>query len=109
MVTGDQLAIGIETAKRLKMGELSCCIGLMLALVHNSGPNLIIDKRQNAGTEFIEGTELMRDDMSDTELGQKILQVSGFAGVYPEHKHRIVQALQARGMLVGMTGMPIPV
>ena len=49
----------------------------------------------------------MRDDMSDNELGQKILQVSGFAGVYPEHKHRIVQALQARGMLVGMTGMPI--
>jgi H+-transporting ATPase len=75
MVTGDQLAIGIETAKRLGMG-----------------------------TEFIEGSELMRDDLSDAELGQKILQVSGFAGVYPEHKHRIVQALQARGMLVGMTG-----
>ena len=46
----------------------------------------------------------MRDDVDTKELGQKILQVAGFAGVYPEHKHRIVQALQARGMLVGMTG-----
>ena len=61
-----------------------------------------------AGTEFVEGKDLMRDDLSDSELGQKILQVAGFAGVYPEHKHRIVQALQARGMLVGMTGMPSP-
>lgn len=30
--------------------------------------------------------------------------MDGFAGVYPEHKHRIVAALQARGRLVGMTG-----
>ena len=30
--------------------------------------------------------------------------MDGFAGVYPEHKHRIVTALQAQGMLVGMTG-----
>lgn len=31
-------------------------------------------------------------------------QVDGFAGVFPEHKHSIVEALQARGRLVGMTG-----
>ena len=30
--------------------------------------------------------------------------VDGFAGVYPEHKHSIVEALQASGCLVGMTG-----
>lgn len=30
--------------------------------------------------------------------------VDGFAGVYPEHKHSIVEALQASGSLVGMTG-----
>lgn len=32
------------------------------------------------------------------------MKVDGFAGVYPEHKHRIVAALQSRGRLVGMTG-----
>jgi H+-transporting ATPase len=32
------------------------------------------------------------------------LQVDGFAGVYPEHKFRIVEALQGRDRLVGMTG-----
>lgn len=32
-------------------------------------------------------------------------QVDGFAGVYPEHKHRIVDALQSNGMMIGMTGM----
>lgn len=34
------------------------------------------------------------------------MQVDGFAGVYPEHKHRIVDALQGKGRLVGMTGAP---
>jgi len=31
-------------------------------------------------------------------------ECDGFAGVYPEHKHMIVTALQAKGRLVGMTG-----
>ena len=34
----------------------------------------------------------------------QVRDVDGFAGVYPEHKFRIVEALQARGLLVGMTG-----
>lgn len=33
--------------------------------------------------------------------------MDGFAGVYPEHKHRIVDALQAKGMMIGMTGLDI--
>jgi H+-transporting ATPase len=31
--------------------------------------------------------------------------VDGFAGVYPEHKFAIVEALQANGALIGMTGV----
>ena len=75
MVTGDQLAIGVETSRRLGMG-----------------------------TRFMEGKDLMHGEITDAELGQKILELDGFAGVYPEHKHRIVQAMQAKGMLIGMTG-----
>ena len=30
--------------------------------------------------------------------------MDGFAGVFPEHKHAIVEALQGKGRLVGMTG-----
>lgn len=32
--------------------------------------------------------------------------MDGFAGVYPEHKFAIVEALQSRGRLIGMTGAP---
>ena len=31
-------------------------------------------------------------------------EVNGFASVFPEHKYRIVESLQDRGHLVGMTG-----
>ena len=77
MITGDNLQIGVETAKRLGLG-----------------------------TNFMEGKELMRSDMSSAALGAKIneLNIDGFAGVYPEHKFALVQAMQAQGMLIGMTG-----
>lgn len=38
-------------------------------------------------------------------IATQVNEVDGFAGVYPEHKHRIVEALQAYGRLVGMTGI----
>jgi H+-transporting ATPase len=41
-------------------------------------------------------------------LSGQVTEVDGFAGVYPEHKHRIVTALQAKGRLVGMTGELLP-
>lgn len=31
-------------------------------------------------------------------------EADGFAGVYPEHKFKIVEALQSKGQLIGMTG-----
>ncbi len=34
----------------------------------------------------------------------QIAEADGFAGVYPEHKHRIVAEMQSKGLLVGMTG-----
>ncbi|AFY41013.1 cation-translocating P-type ATPase [Nostoc sp. PCC 7107] len=48
------------------------------------------------------GQELQR--MSDQELEQQVDLVSIYARVAPEHKLRIVQALQRRGRFVAMTG-----
>lgn len=39
-----------------------------------------------------------------TPTSMQANEVDGFAGVYPEHKYLIVQALQGRGRLIGMTG-----
>ena len=46
------------------------------------------------------------DNKLGVSLANRVDEVDGFAGVYPEHKHQIVKALQAKGRLVGMTGKP---
>jgi magnesium-transporting ATPase (P-type) len=48
------------------------------------------------------GAELER--LSDDELEKEVAQVSVFARASPEHKLRIVRALQAQGAIVAMTG-----
>ena len=78
MVTGDQRLIAIETCRRLGMG-----------------------------TNIMEGSELVAGKAGALDLATKVTEVDGFAGVYPEHKHRIVSALQSKGRLVGMTGAPV--
>ncbi|NJM70596.1 MAG: cation-translocating P-type ATPase [Scytonema sp. RU_4_4] len=54
------------------------------------------------GDRALTGQELQR--MSDQELEQNVDLVSIYARVAPEHKLRIVQALQRRGRFVAMTG-----
>lgn len=54
------------------------------------------------GDLSIDGQEL--DHMSDTELDEKLTQISVYARVAPEHKIRIVKAWQKRGDIVAMTG-----
>lgn len=54
------------------------------------------------GMAVLEGQQLNR--MSDEELVQEADQISVYARVSPEHKLRIVQALQAKGHVVAMTG-----
>ncbi|RZN16010.1 MAG: plasma-membrane proton-efflux P-type ATPase [Methanosarcinales archaeon] len=43
-------------------------------------------------------------DKKDSELQRLVEKADGFAEVYPEHKYSIVEALQATGHIVGMTG-----
>jgi Ca2+-transporting ATPase len=54
------------------------------------------------GDRVLTGQELQR--MSDQELEEQVDLVSIYARVAPEHKLRIVQALQRRGRFVAMTG-----
>lgn len=54
------------------------------------------------GDQALTGQELQR--MSDQDLEQNVDLVSIYARVAPEHKLRIVQALQRRGRFVAMTG-----
>ncbi len=55
-----------------------------------------------SGGHAVTGAELER--MSDESLDQAVGDVSVYARVNPEHKLRIVRALQRRGAVVAMTG-----
>ncbi len=55
-----------------------------------------------SNTQVITGAELAR--LSDAELAGRIRSTSIFARVIPEQKLRIVQAFQAAGEIVAMTG-----
>jgi H+-transporting ATPase len=76
MVTGDALAIAKETAKKLGMGS---------AILDAAG----------LGDAQREETAAMADSIEAAD---------GFAQVFPEHKFHIVEVLQKRGHIVGMTG-----
>jgi H+-transporting ATPase len=79
MVTGDDTAIAIETARLLGMG-----------------------------THIIPAADAFPKDMDPNNvppnIAEAIERADGFARVFPEHKYAIVKALQARGHLVAMTG-----
>ena len=76
MVTGDALAIARETAKKLGMG-----------------------------TNILDASSLGDEKQQETAaVAESIEKADGFAQVFPEHKFHIVDVLQKRGHIVGMTG-----
>ncbi len=76
MVTGDQLAIAIETARQLGLG-----------------------------TNILDASGLGDSKHHETaKSAEAIEKADGFAQVFPEHKFHIVDVLQQRGHIVGMTG-----
>ena len=76
MVTGDALAIARETAKKLGMG------------------GNILDAGGFGDTKVHETAQLV----------ESIEKADGFAQVFPEHKFHIIDVLQKRDHIVGMTG-----
>ena len=76
MVTGDALAIAKETAKKLDMGA-----------------------------NILDAASLGDSKKQETpQVTESIEKADGFAQVFPEHKFHIVDVLQQRGHIVGMTG-----
>jgi H+-transporting ATPase len=76
MVTGDQVAIAKETARQLGLGP-----------------------------KILDATRFATSTRQDEEaLAEEIERADGFAQVFPEHKFHIVDDLQKRGHIVGMTG-----
>jgi len=76
MVTGDALAIAKETATKLDMG-----------------------------TNILDAGSLGDSKKQETaEVADSIEKADGFAQVFPEHKFHIIDVLQKRGHIVGMTG-----
>jgi H+-transporting ATPase len=91
----DDSASTIETARKM---------GLQVRMV--TGDNLAIAKEISRelklGPNIAVASDLFSDGKSDD--GAKIDAADGYAQVFPEHKFKIVKALQARGHIVGMTG-----
>ncbi len=54
------------------------------------------------GHTIVDGREL--DAMSDSELDTRLPQIAAFSRITPEHKLRLVEALQAQGEVVAMLG-----
>ncbi len=76
LVTGDALAIAKETAAK---------IGL--------------------GTDILDAAALGETNKTESAaVNESIETADGFAQVFPEHKYHIVDVLQKRGHIVGMTG-----
>jgi len=75
MITGDNLAIAREISGELGLGQDIRLAG-----------------------------EVLKGETPATDEGERVEAIDGFAQVYPEHKFRIVKALQHRGHIVGMTG-----
>jgi H+-transporting ATPase len=61
-----------------------------------------ISQEVNLGTNILPASAFL--DKADNESKGLVENADGFAQVFPEHKYRIVQLLQEKGHIVGMTG-----
>jgi Ca2+-transporting ATPase len=95
MITGDHPLTALEIARQL--GIISA-----QAVVRRGKSRRTSAKDKAKGKTVLTGAEL--DQLSFDELKSLVDQISVYARVSPEHKLKIVQALQARGQIVSMTG-----
>jgi H+-transporting ATPase len=87
MVTGDQVAIGAQIAHQIGLGE-----HILPATDLNTDTLDTTTRPKASGVA------------DEQRLADLVEAADGFGQVFPEHKYRIVQLLQQRGHIVGMTG-----
>ncbi len=65
-----------------------------------------ICKQVNLGTNILEASSILdkKKESNSMEIEKIIENADGFAQVFPEDKYRIVELLQEKGHIVGMTG-----
>jgi H+-transporting ATPase len=61
-----------------------------------------ISSQVNLGNNIVLSAAFL--DKPDSEAQRVVEEAEGFAEVFPEHKYRIVELLQGKGHIVGMTG-----
>ena len=61
-----------------------------------------ISRQVNLGNDIVLPAAFL--DKPDSEAQRVVEEAEGFAEVFPEHKYRIVELLQEKGHVVGMTG-----
>ncbi len=90
-----------DSAETIKTAQK---MGLTVKMV--TGDHIAIAKEiaqeVNLGTNIVPSSLLV--DKPDSEAKGIIEAADGFAQVFPEHKYRIVELMQEKGHIVGMTG-----
>lgn len=100
---------GLIDAPRLEVAEsISQChdAGIRVKMItgDHADTALTIASQVGIDSEYgaITGSDI--DKMNDSELAESVKRINIFARTSPQHKFRLVQALQANGELVAMTG-----
>lgn len=87
MITGDAETTAVAIGKQL---------GMEIATPREHGPGQVSVRPVLTGRDV--------DNLSEEDLGQAIQNTTIFARTNPDHKMKIIRALQARGDIVAMTG-----
>lgn len=85
----------IKTAQSMGV-DVKMVTGDHIAIARN------IAAQVHMGTNILTSSAFM--DKPDNEAEDAVEKADGFAEVFPEHKYRIVDLLQKKGHIVGMTG-----
>eukprot|EP00005_Dracoamoeba_jomungandri_P002641 CAMPEP_0174261966 /NCGR_PEP_ID=MMETSP0439-20130205/12693_1 /TAXON_ID=0 /ORGANISM="Stereomyxa ramosa, Strain Chinc5" /LENGTH=1154 /DNA_ID=CAMNT_0015346589 /DNA_START=54 /DNA_END=3518 /DNA_ORIENTATION=+ len=129
MITGDQMAIAKETCRQLKIGDHILTPDIIdkdiagatddsttsgddstdsqseTKKLHSTKKDKVLRKLHLQKKKKINHKkEVVKEHKFSAETINAVQSANGFAQVFPEHKYYIVEALQQRRFVVGMTG-----